>query len=103
MPAPLRPRLAVLSGLDERTRIAGELHDVVAHALSAMTVQATGARRLALTRPPLARAAFGAMEPAGHEALGELRRLARRAACRGRRERARAGRPGRDPCDGRAG
>ena len=37
--------------VDERTRIAGELHDVVAHALSAMTVQATGARRLALTRP----------------------------------------------------
>ena len=44
--------------VDERTRIAGELHDVVAHALSAMTVQATGARRLALTRPELALAAF---------------------------------------------
>jgi signal transduction histidine kinase len=61
--------------LDERTRIAGELHDVVAHALSAMTVQATGARRLALTRPELARAAFGAIENAGREALDELRRL----------------------------
>ena len=61
--------------LDERTRIAGELHDVVAHALSAMTVQATGARRLALTRPELARAAFGAIESAGREALDELRRL----------------------------
>src|SRR4051794_27843402 len=61
--------------LDERTRIAGELHDVVAHALSAMTVQATGARRLALTRPELALAAFGAIETAGREALDELRRL----------------------------
>ena len=61
--------------LDERTRIAGELHDVVAHALSAMTVQATGARRLASTRPELARAAFGAIENAGREALDELRRL----------------------------
>ena len=60
---------------DERTRIAGELHDVVAHALSAMTVQATGARRLALTRPELAREAFGAIESAGREALDELRRL----------------------------
>ena len=61
--------------VDERTRIAGELHDVVAHALSAMTVQATGARRLALTRPELARAAFAAIETAGREALDELRRL----------------------------
>jgi signal transduction histidine kinase len=60
---------------DERARIAGELHDVVAHALSAMTVQATGARRLALTRPELARAAFGAIETAGREALDELRRV----------------------------
>ena len=61
--------------VDERTRIAGELHDVVAHALSAMTVQATGARRLALTRPELARAAFEAIETSGREALDELRRL----------------------------
>ena len=61
--------------IDERTRIAGELHDVVAHALSAMTVQATGARRLALTRPELARAAFAAIETSGREALDELRRL----------------------------
>jgi signal transduction histidine kinase len=60
---------------DERARIAGELHDVVAHALSAMTVQSSGARRLALTRPPQARAAFDAIETTGREALGELRRL----------------------------
>ena len=61
--------------VDERTRIAGELHDVVAHALSGMTVQATGARRLALTRPELAQAAFEAIERSGREALDELRRL----------------------------
>lgn len=60
---------------DERTRIAGEMHDVVAHALSAMTVQATGARRLTLRRPDSARAAFEAIETAGREALDELRRL----------------------------
>jgi signal transduction histidine kinase len=60
---------------DERTRIASELHDVVAHALSAMTVQATGARRLTLTRPELARLAFGAIETTGREALDELRRV----------------------------
>ncbi len=61
--------------VDERARIAGELHDVVAHALSAMTVQATGARRLTLSRPDLAREAFAAIETTGREALDELRRL----------------------------
>ena len=39
---------------EERTRIASELHDVVAHALSAMTVQAGAARRLS-GRDPAAR------------------------------------------------
>jgi signal transduction histidine kinase len=82
MPADVRTRLAApledaagRAVADERTRIAGELHDVVAHALSAMTVQAAVARRLALTRPELAREAFGAIETAGREALDELRRL----------------------------
>ena len=36
---------------EERARIAGELHDVVAHAMSAMVVQAGGARRLADETP----------------------------------------------------
>lgn len=76
--AQLERQRAVAAGravLDERERIAGELHDVVAHALSAMTVQATGARRLTLTRPDLAREAFAAIESTGREALDELRRL----------------------------
>jgi MYXO-CTERM domain-containing protein len=60
---------------DERTRIAGELHDVVAHALSAMTVQATGARRLVASDPARAREAFEAVEATGRDALDELRRL----------------------------
>jgi len=60
---------------DERTRIAGELHDVVAHALSAMTVQASGARRLVASDPARARAAFEAVEATGRDALDELRRL----------------------------
>ena len=62
--------------VDERTRIAGELHDVVAHALSAMTVQATGARRLdADAAGARARRRSRAIETAGREALDELRRL----------------------------
>jgi signal transduction histidine kinase len=60
---------------DERTRIAGELHDVVAHALSAMTVQASGARRLVASDPARAREAFAAVEATGRDALDELRRL----------------------------
>jgi len=61
--------------LEERTRIAGELHDVVAHALSAMTIQAAAARRLAARDPDKARTAFAAAETTGREALTELRRL----------------------------
>ena len=60
---------------EERTRIAGELHDVVAHALSAMVVQASGARRLAERDPDRAGEAFLAVEQSGREALTEIRRL----------------------------
>jgi signal transduction histidine kinase len=60
---------------EERTRIAGELHDVVAHALSAMVVQASGARRLAGRDPAQASTAFQAVEDTGREALTEIRTL----------------------------
>ena len=60
---------------EERNRIAGELHDVIAHALGAMTVQAAAARRLAEKDPERAKGAFGAVENTGRQALGELRRL----------------------------
>jgi signal transduction histidine kinase len=59
----------------ERTRIAGELHDVVAHALSAMVVQASAARRLVATNAPAAAGAFGAIEHSGRDALTEIRSL----------------------------
>jgi signal transduction histidine kinase len=61
--------------VDERARIAGELHDVVAHSLSAMTVQAGAAHRLAAGGHAGARDAFAAIERTGREALDELRRL----------------------------
>jgi signal transduction histidine kinase len=67
-------RAAVAAG-EERTRIAGELHDVVAHALSAMVVQASGARRLAERDPARAADAFLAVETSGREALTEIRGL----------------------------
>jgi signal transduction histidine kinase len=59
----------------ERERIAGDLHDIIAHALTGMVVQASAARRLTDRDPERARAAFAAVEDSGREALGELRRL----------------------------
>jgi signal transduction histidine kinase len=59
----------------ERTRIARELHDVVAHAISVIVVQARGGRRSVRTEPDEADAAFDAIETTGRDALGEMRRL----------------------------
>ena len=70
-----RSELAERAVNEERARIAGELHDVVAHALGAMTVQASAARRLATEDAERARGAFAAIEGAGREALDEIRRL----------------------------
>jgi signal transduction histidine kinase len=70
-----REAAADAAALEERTRIAGDLHDVVAHALSAMTVQAGAARRMAERDPARAEASFAIVESTGREALTELRRL----------------------------
>ena len=70
-----RAHRAATAAVEERSRIAGELHDVVAHALSAMVVQASGARRLAERDPARAAEAFQAVETSGRETLTEIRRL----------------------------
>ena len=70
-----RTEQAERAAAEERTRIAGELHDVVAHAMSAMVIQAAGARRLAAKDPARARDAFGTVEETGREALTDIRRL----------------------------
>src|SRR5215217_3105671 len=75
-----RARETEAAALEERTRIAGELHDVVAHALSAMTVQAGAARRLAERDPDRAREAF-ALAP--QPSLAHVGDLVRRAAASG--------------------
>jgi signal transduction histidine kinase len=59
---------------EERQRIARELHDVVAHGVVLMVLQAQGARRILDQDPERARAALGAIEETGQHALGELRR-----------------------------
>ncbi len=57
----------------ERVRIARELHDVVAHTLAVMTVQAGVGRRLMAQRPEEARAALESIEIIGRTAQDELR------------------------------
>lgn len=61
--------------LAERRRIARELHDVVAHAVTEIVVQARGARRWIDTDPVETRAALDAIETMGAEAIDELRRM----------------------------
>jgi signal transduction histidine kinase len=60
---------------EERARIARELHDVIAHSVSVMTVQAGAVRRLLQPEQERERLALEAIESTGREALTEMRRL----------------------------
>lgn len=60
----------------ERSRMARELNDVVGHSVSAMTLQASGARlRLEQDDRAAARDALAAVEDLGHRALSDMRRM----------------------------
>jgi signal transduction histidine kinase len=60
---------------EERARIAREMHDIVAHGLSVMIVQAGAARRVIDKRPEQAAEAMATIERTGREAMVEMRRL----------------------------
>lgn len=61
--------------VEERSRIARELHDVVAHHVSVMTVQAGAARRILDKDPERTREALSTIEEVGRTALSEMRRI----------------------------
>jgi signal transduction histidine kinase len=61
--------------VEERKRIAREMHDVVAHSMSVMVVQAGGARRILERDPRRARDAAQLVAGTGREAIAELQRL----------------------------
>ena len=67
-----RARLAVA---EERARIARELHDVVGHSVSVMTVQASAVRRLLKPEQEREREALLIVEQTGREAMAEMRRM----------------------------
>ncbi|MEW2553414.1 sensor histidine kinase [Streptomyces zhihengii] len=99
----LRARSTAQAVSDERLRIARELHDMVAHSIGIVALQAGAARRVIDTQPERAREALGEVEATSRETLAGLRRMlgALREADRGgdpAREGAR-GTPGLDEVD----
>ncbi len=70
-----REEQARLAVEEERTRIARELHDVVGHSVSVMTVQASAVRRLLEDDQQKVREALEVVEQTGREALAEMRRM----------------------------
>ncbi len=70
-----REEQARIAVAEERARIARELHDIVGHSVSVMTVQAAGVRSLLRPEQEREREALEIIEQTGREALAEMRRL----------------------------
>jgi signal transduction histidine kinase len=70
-----RDQQAMIAAADERTRIAREMHDVVAHSLSVMVTLSEGAALKAAAEPQRANKAMRQVSTTGRQALDEMRRL----------------------------
>lgn len=70
-----RDRRAELAAAAERARIARDLHDIVAHSLAVIVVQAQGARAAALADPSVAPAALDTIAETSRDALAQMRQM----------------------------
>ncbi|MBK3572845.1 sensor histidine kinase [Streptomyces sp. MBT65] len=70
-----RLALAKVAVAEERARIAREIHDVLAHSVSVMVLNAEGGRLMRQVDPAVVDRTLGVISATGREALGELRRL----------------------------
>jgi signal transduction histidine kinase len=70
-----REQRALQAVAEERNRIARELHDVIGHSVSVMTVQASAVRRRLTPEQAVERQALETVETVGREALAEMRRM----------------------------
>ncbi|HET8560797.1 MAG TPA: sensor histidine kinase [Marmoricola sp.] len=71
----VRQQRASRAVAEERNRIARELHDVIGHSVSVMTVQASAVRRRLRADQAVERQALETVEAVGREALAEMRRM----------------------------
>jgi signal transduction histidine kinase len=71
----VRTQAAAQSALADRLRIARELHDIVAHSVGIIAIQAGAGRRVFDTSPAQARDALAAIEDTSRETLSGLRRM----------------------------
>lgn len=71
----VREQRASRAVAEERNRIARELHDVIGHSVSVMTVQASAVRRRLREDQVVERQALETVEAVGREALAEMRRM----------------------------
>lgn len=70
-----RERQAEIAVADERARIARELHDLVAHSMGVVVIQAQGSQRMLDRDTAAVRASLQSIEATGRQGMAELRRL----------------------------